>query len=77
MLEFLKPSPAGKPRSRIINVMERLRTNDSLALIPVIVLTARDGKAREDRAFKGWCEGLYPKTCGCRAFGDLVSGRSD
>jgi DNA-binding response OmpR family regulator len=42
----------GLPAGDGFSVMERLKKNDSLSLIPVIVVSARDRSANKDRALK-------------------------
>jgi len=42
----------GLPAGDGFSVMERLKANDSLSLIPVIVVSARDREANMDRALK-------------------------
>ena len=42
----------GLPAGDGFSVMERLKTNDSLSLIPVIVVSARDRSANMDRVLK-------------------------
>lgn len=42
-------------------VLERLRNNDALSAIPVIVLTARDRQNNEDRALKAGAAAFFQK----------------
>jgi DNA-binding response OmpR family regulator len=51
----------GLPAGDGFIVLERLRANDSLALIPVIVVSARDRHANKDRALKAGAKAFLQK----------------
>ena len=51
----------GLPAGDGFSVMERLKVNDSLSLIPVIVLSARDLHANMDRALKSGAKAFLQK----------------
>jgi DNA-binding response OmpR family regulator len=51
----------GLPAGDGFSVMERLKSNDSLSLIPVIVLSARDVNANMDRALKAGAKAYLQK----------------
>src|ERR1700675_4553714 len=51
----------GLPAGDGFSVMERLKANDSLSLIPVIVVSARDREANMDRALKAGAKALLQK----------------
>jgi DNA-binding response OmpR family regulator len=51
----------GLPAGDGFSVMERLRANDSLSLIPVIVVSARDRNANMDRALKAGAKAFLQK----------------
>jgi DNA-binding response OmpR family regulator len=51
----------GLPAGDGFSVLERLRANDSLSLIPVIVVSARDVTANMDRALKAGAKAFLQK----------------
>lgn len=51
----------GLPAGDGFLVLERLRTNTYLALIPVIVVSARDLHANKDRALKAGAKAMVQK----------------
>lgn len=51
----------GLPAGDGFSVMERLKANDSLSLIPVIVVSARDREANMDRALKVGAKAILQK----------------
>lgn len=52
----------GLPAGDGFSVMERLKANDALSLIPVIVVSARDRDANMDRALKAGAKAILQKT---------------
>jgi DNA-binding response OmpR family regulator len=51
----------GLPAGDGFSVMDRLKANDSLSLIPVIVVSARDRNANMDRALKAGAKAFLQK----------------
>jgi len=51
----------GLPAGDGFSVMERLKANDALSLIPVIVVSARDRDANMDRALKAGAKAILQK----------------
>jgi DNA-binding response OmpR family regulator len=51
----------GLPAGDGFRVLELLKANDSLCLIPVIVVSARDRKTNEDRALKAGAKAFLQK----------------
>jgi DNA-binding response OmpR family regulator len=51
----------GLPAGDGFSVLERLKANDSLSLIPVIVVSARDRNANMDRALKAGAKAFLQK----------------
>jgi DNA-binding response OmpR family regulator len=51
----------GIPAGDGFSVMERLKANDSLSLIPVVVLSGRDRNANMDRALKAGAKAFLQK----------------
>jgi DNA-binding response OmpR family regulator len=51
----------GLPAGDGFSVMERLKSNDSLSLIPVIVVSARDRNTNMDRALKAGAKAFLQK----------------
>jgi DNA-binding response OmpR family regulator len=51
----------GLPAGDGFSVLERLKANDSLSLIPVIVVSARDLNANMDRALKAGAKAFLQK----------------
>jgi len=51
----------GLPAGDGFSIMERLKANDSLSLIPVIVVSGRDREANMDRALKAGAKAFLQK----------------
>src|SRR6202021_686378 len=51
----------GLPAGDGFSVLERLKANDSLSLIPVVVVSARDVNANMDRALKAGAKAFLQK----------------
>ncbi len=51
----------GLPAGDGFSIMERLKANDALSLIPVIVVSARDRNANKDRALKAGAKAFLQK----------------